>query len=105
MSSQSVALLIVVWIPLLVVWGVVMIDVVRRRDLRPTAKVLWAVVCTLLWPALIAYLLLRPTRGRLEDPEDRTDPHARLVDAVLRHEAGGIDDTAMDAIVRDLRTR
>jgi hypothetical protein len=104
-TSYELALLVVVWIPLLVVWAVVMIDVVRRRDLSRTAKALWAVVCTLLWPALIAYLLLRPTRGRLEDPENRTDPHARLVDAALRHEAGGIDDTAMDAIVRGLRTR
>ena len=105
MTSNEIALLIVVGIPLLVVWFVVFVDVVRRQDLSAAAKVLWAVACTLLWPALIAYLMLRPTRGRLEDPEDRADPHARLVDAVLLHEAGRIDDTEMDALVRELRTR
>ena len=103
MTSYDIALLIVVWIPLLVVWVVVMVDVIRRQDLGAAAKTLWAVVCTLVWPAMIAYLMLRPTRGRLEDPEDRTDPHARLVDAALRHEVGGIDDAEMATIVHDLR--
>ena len=103
MTEDSVALLIVVWIPLLVVWGVVIVDVIRRPDLGPTAKALWAAVCTVLWPALIVYLLLRPTRGRLEDPEGRDDPQARLVDAALRHESGAIDDAQMASIVGELR--
>jgi hypothetical protein len=104
-NPDEIALLIVVWIPLLVVWAIVLVDIVRRPDLGRVGKVLWSVACTLLWPALIAYLLLRPTRGRLEDPEDREDPHARLVTAVLLHEAGGIDDAEMDVIVRGLRLR
>jgi hypothetical protein len=104
-NPDELALLIVVWIPLFVVWAVVLVDVFRRRDLGRTARVLWAVACTLLWPALIAYLLLRPTRGRLEDHESRQDPQARLVDAVLLHEAGRIDDREMGAIVRRLRAR
>lgn len=105
MNPDEIALLIVVWIPLLVVWAVVLVDVIRRQDLGRAAKVLWAVACTLLWPALVVYLLLRPTRGRLEDLEKRDDPHARLVDAVLLHETGAIDDAEMDAIVRRLRAR
>ena len=99
MTEESVALLIVVWIPLLVVWAVVIIDVIRRQDLRPTAKAFWAAICTVLWPALIVYLMLRPTRGRLEDPERRDDPQARLVDAALRHESGAIDDAQLASIV------
>lgn len=105
MTEYSVALLVVVWIPLVVMWAVVIVDVLRRRDLGAAAKALWAVVCTLVWPAMIAYLMLRPTRGRLEDPEKRDDPQAQLVNAVLLHESGGIDDAEMDAIVRGLRAR
>ena len=105
MTEDSVALLIVVWIPLLVVWAVVIVDVIRRQDLGPTAKALWAAVCTVLWPALIVYLMLRPTRGRLEDPEQRDDPQARLVQAVLLHESGAIDNAELAAIVRELRHR
>ena len=105
MTEESVALLIVLWIPLLVVWAVVIIDVIRRQDLRPTAKAFWAAICTVLWPAMIVYLMLRPTRGRLEDPEGRDDPQARLVDAALRHESGAIDDAQWEAILRTLCNR
>lgn len=105
MTEESVALLIVLWIPLLVVWAVVIVDVIRRRDLSPTAKAFWAAICTVLWPALIVYLMLRPTRGRLEDQEERDDPQARLVTAVLLHEAGGITDQEMDTTTRELRDR
>lgn len=103
MTDYSVAMLIVVWIPLLVVWAVVIVDVIRRRDLRPAAKVLWVAACTLLWPALIVYLMLRPTRGRLEDPDKRDDPQARLVAAVLLHESGAIDDAELESTLRGLR--
>lgn len=103
MTEDSAAMLIVVWIPLLVVWAVVVVDVIRRQDLGPAAKAFWAAICTVLWPALIVYLMLRPTRGRLEDPEKRDDPQARLVAAVLLHESGAIDDTELESIVRELR--
>lgn len=105
MSSYVLAFLVVVWIPLVVMWIVVLVDVVRRQDLSTAAKALLIALCTLVWPALLAYLLLRPTRGRLEEPEDRDDAHSRLVDASLQHEAGGIDDAGMDSIIRVLRAR
>jgi hypothetical protein len=104
-SADAGAMLFVVWIPLLVVWGVVMVDVIGRTDIGFASKAIWALACTLLWPAMLLYLLLRPTRGRLEDPEDRNDPQARLVTAVLRHEAGEITDADMDTTTRDLRRR
>jgi hypothetical protein len=99
------ALLIVVWIPLIVVWAAVMVDLVRQPRIRTASKVAWAVSCTLLWPVLILYLLSRPTLGRLEVPEERTDPHALLVDAALDHEVGRIDDATMATAVRELRRR
>jgi hypothetical protein len=102
-TEQITAQLIVVWIPLLVVWVAVLIDLVRQPAMSRTAKILWAAACSLLWPVLIVYLLQRPTRGRLEILEARTDAHAELVDAVLAHENGTIDDAAMASIIRERR--
>lgn len=105
MTAESGALLVVVWIPLVAVWAIVMIDLVRQPALSRAARVSWAIACTLVWPALIAYLLMRPTRGRLVTPEARTDRRSRLVDAALDHEAGRLDDATMDLLVRGLRGR
>lgn len=104
-SSYDLAFLVVVWVPLVVVWLVVLVDVVRRRDLSTSAKALWMALCTLVWPAMLAYLLLRPTRGRLEDPEERDDAQSRLVNVALQHEAGDLDDAEMESILRALRAR
>ena len=101
--STDTSLVFVVWIPLFVVWLAVLIDLVSRPALSGTAKILWAAACTLVWPVLIVYLLQRPTRGRLEILEARTDPQSLLVDAVLAHEAGAIDAEAMRTTVRELR--
>ena len=103
MNEQIAGLVLVVWLPLVVVWAVVLVDIVRRSDLSRPAKAVWAALCTVLWPTLIAYLLSRPTLGRLETAEERTDPHARLVAAALDHEAGRITDREMSDIVRELR--
>ena len=103
MNAESGAMLVVVWIPLAVVWVYVMADLVRQRRLSPARKVVWAVACTVVWPALIAYLLTRPTSGRIVDPEQRSDPRAILVRAVLDHEDGRIDDAEMGRVSGDLR--
>ena len=103
MNDDSGAMLIVVWIPLLAVWTFVMVDLVRQRSMSTAARIVWAVVCTLLWPAMIAYLMMRPTSGRIDVLEQRTDPRARLVNAVLEHEAGRIDDAEMSRITSSLR--
>jgi hypothetical protein len=103
MSTDTTGLVLVVWIPLFVVWLAVMVDLVRRPAMSRTAKILWAAACTLVWPVLIVYLLRRPTRGRLELLETRTDAQGLLVDAVLAHEAGTIDDAAMTTATRELR--
>ena len=104
MTAEEGSLLIVVWIPLAVIWVIVLVDLVRRSTMSRASRVAWGVACTLVWPAMIVYLLIRPTSGRLATPEQRTDPRARLVDATLDHEAGRIDDAQMAVVVRDLRT-
>lgn len=93
---------LLLYLAVIVVWVVVLVEVLRR-PISPVAKAGWIVVCTLFWPALIAYLLLRPTVGRLERAEDRTQPQARLVDAVLAHEAGRLDSAGMAAVIEQLR--
>ena len=103
MSTNSTGLVFVVWIPLLVVWLAVMVDLVRQPSMSRTAKILWAAACTLVWPALIVYLLRRPTRGRLELLETRTDAQGLLVDAVLAHEIGRIDAEQMRTTTNELR--
>lgn len=103
MSAETGAALVVVWIPLMVVWAYVMVDLVRRPETPAAARVTWAVVCTLVWPALIVYLLMRPTSGRIVDLEARTDRRAQLVAAVLDHEAGRIDRDRMAAVTAELR--
>ena len=105
MTAEAGSMLIVVWIPLAVIWVIVLIDLIRRSTMSVPARVAWGVACTLVWPAMLAYLLMRPTSGRLAMPEQRSDPRARLVDAALDHEAGRIDDAQMAEVVRELRTQ
>lgn len=98
MSADTGALLVVVWIPLLAVWILVIVDLIRQTTLSLAARWGWGIVCTLVWPAMIAYLLMRPTSGRLVTADHRTDPRARLVDLILDREAGriGADEMAVE---------
>ncbi|MGB7979452.1 MAG: hypothetical protein WCF36_01520 [Candidatus Nanopelagicales bacterium] len=98
-------LLIAVVLPLIAVWVIVVVDIVRQPRMTGRAKLLWLVVCTVIWPMLIVYWLTRPVQGRLERSEDRTDPHSRLVDAALGHESGRLDDLTWTHTARALRGR
>lgn len=51
-------------IPLLLIWVLTMVDVVRRHDLRTSSKVLWALV-VLLVPVIgvIVYFIARPPQA------------------------------------------
>lgn len=104
MSGEQGLLLFVI-VPLVVVWAVVMVDIALQPRLSGPVKVVWAVLCTMVWPVQIVYLLTRPNRGRVERDEVRTDRHAQLVAAVLDHEAGGIDDAQMREVSVRLRQR
>jgi hypothetical protein len=56
------ALLGFVW---LLIWVLALVDIVRRRDLRASSKVLWA-LAVLLVPIIgvVVYLIARPPDGR-----------------------------------------
>ena len=102
-SIDPRVLVVVVVIPMLVMWAVVLVDIALQPLMRGRAKAFWVILCTLFWPAQILYWMTRPMQGRVERPEGRTDPHARLVQGALDREAGCIDDSAWAALVRDLR--
>ena len=95
--------LLVIGIPMLVVWVIALVDVVRQPHMSTRVKWTWGVLVSLVWPMLIVYLLTRPVQGRFERAEGRDYPHARLVDAALAHEDGRIDDQQMASLVRELR--
>lgn len=97
------AFVIVVLVPVLAIWLIVVVDVLRQPGLSPRRRALWIAACTLVWPVQILYLLLRPQQGRIEREPVRSDRQAQLVAAVLDHEAGRLDDAAYAAALRSLR--
>ena len=103
MSADAGAYLLVIGIPLIVVWVIALVDVVRQPHMSTRTKGVWVIAFSLIWPMLIVYLLTRPVQGRFERAEGRDYPHAKLVDAALAHEDGRIDDEQMAAITRELR--
>lgn len=103
MSEQATAVLVVVGLPLLVIWAVVIADVLRQPRWGGGVKVAWVLACTLAWPTLLVYLLVRPQQGRAERDEGRGDPHAALVSAMLDHGAGRLGDAEFADRVASLR--
>jgi len=95
--------LIFILVPLVAVWVIVLVDIVGQPRLSTRMKWIWGLGCTVLWPLMIAYWITRPVQGRIERTQERTSPRDRLVDAVLDHEDGRIDDSEMATIVRQLR--
>lgn len=105
MSDISLPMILLVVVPLLLVWVFVLVAILRQQDLPFVRKVLWVLACTLVWPMLLAYLLLGPQRGRAErvaGHRDRADPHDRLVDAVLDREDGRIDANTFRRTIAEL---
>ena len=100
-----VAYLLVIILPLLAVWVIAVVDVVRQPRMSTRVRWTWVISFSLVWPLLVVYLLTRPVQGRFEREVSRDYPHARLVDAALAHEDGRIDDEQMSAVVRELRGR
>lgn len=105
MSPEEIAYLLVIVIPLTLVWVIAVVDIVRQPRLTTRRKWIWVLLCSLIWPFLIAYLLSRPVQGRLERSGTRDYPQARLVDAALAHEDGRIGHERMAALVGELRGR
>lgn len=103
MNAEQGAYVLLIALPLLVVWVIAVIDVVRQPHMSRRGKWLWVISFSLVWPLLALYLLTRPVQGRFERQESRDYPHARLVDAALAREDGRIDDAQMAGVVRELR--
>lgn len=103
MSAEQGVYALFIGLPLLVVWVIAVIDVVRQPHMSRRIKWVWVISFSLIWPLLVVYLLTRPVQGRFERGESRDYPHARLVDAALAHEDGRIDDEQLASLVRELR--
>ena len=64
--------LMLIWIPLLMLWGFSLLDVFRRDDLPGWSKALWVVVIILVpYLGVIVYLILRRHGAT---PEEREQP-------------------------------
>jgi hypothetical protein len=102
-SAEQGVYALFIGLPLLVVWVISVVDVVRQPHMSRRIKWIWVISFSLIWPLLVVYLLTRPVQGRFEREESRDYPHARLVDAALAHEDGRIDDEQLASLVRELR--
>jgi hypothetical protein len=60
-------------IPLLIIWVLVLVDIIRRRDLGTGSKVLWA-LAALVFPivGVIVYLIVRPPQADDRYPDAAT---------------------------------
>jgi hypothetical protein len=60
-------------IPLLIIWVLVLVDIIRRRDLGTGSKVLWA-LAALVFPIIgvIVYLVARPPQADDKYPASAT---------------------------------
>jgi len=83
-ADAEVAVSLLLSLPLLVVWGFALFDIVRRPDLARVRKAVWGAVVLLVFPATLLYLLARPT-------------------SLVRHRDRGSDDWR-DRLVRRLES-
>ncbi len=94
-------------LPMIFVWVVVVLDITVRRDLSPLGRIAWLAAVTLVWPAMILYLLLRPVQGRLIRQSavrrEHPDRRQRLVDAAVDHRAGRLTAQEFASLAERLR--
>ncbi|GLZ78004.1 membrane protein [Actinorhabdospora filicis] len=61
MSFWDYFWLLLIWLPMLLLWGFALIDIFRRDDLKGWMKALWVVVIILLpFFGTLIYLIMRP---------------------------------------------
>jgi len=89
-------------IPLVLVWALAVIDILRHSA-SGLSKALWTVSCTLVWPTIIAWYLLRPNPGRIALAAEQTDDrrHAAVV-AVLARSQGSLTGAELRARMNEL---
>jgi Phospholipase_D-nuclease N-terminal len=53
--------LLLIWVPLVMLWGVALIDIFKRDDMGGPTKALWIVIIFVLpWIGVFIYLIARP---------------------------------------------
>jgi len=75
-------------VPIAFIWGAAVVDIVTQPRMRRGVKVAWVVTCSLVWPVILGYWLVRPIRGRVERAPGQLDARDVLVSVVLDSEAG-----------------
>jgi hypothetical protein len=87
-NAETGAYLLIIVIPLTVVWVIALVDIVRQEHMSTRAKWTWAILCSVIWPVLIVYLLTRPVQGRFERSESRDYTHGSLTRSSPMRTAG-----------------
>ncbi len=90
---------------LVVVWVIILVDIIGQPRMSTRAKWMWALLCAVIWPLMLVYWITRPVQGRFERGSNRGSPRDRLVDVVLDHEDGHVDDAQMVEILAQLHPR
>ena len=68
MSFWNAFFLLLIYIPLLMVWGFAVLDIFRRDDIHGVAKAVWLVVVIFLpFLGTLIYLLMRPAGATKEE--------------------------------------
>ena len=68
MSFWNAFFLLLIYIPLLMVWGFAVLDIFRRDDIHGVAKAVWLVVVIVLpFIGTLIYLLMRPAGATQEE--------------------------------------
>jgi hypothetical protein len=53
--------LLLIWVPLVMLWGVALIDIFKRDDMGGATKALWIVIIFVIpWIGVFIYLIARP---------------------------------------------
>ena len=69
MSAWDVFWLLFIFIPLAIIWVMVLADTIRRPDLTGVEKALWvAVIIFFPWLGALAYLIFRPATPMSRQP-------------------------------------
>ena len=101
MSFWDVFFLLLIYIPLIIVWGFAVLDIFNRDDIHGATKALWvAVVIFLPFFGTLIYLLLRRPGGT---PEEREALDAANRDFVQHYSPSSTTDQL--AVLADLHDR
>lgn len=91
-------------VPFAIVWALTMVDIFRHPA-TPLRRLLWILGCTLVWPVIIAWYLLRPVPGRLAQASTLTDDRRHAaVSAVLARSTGQLSGAELQQQLQQLAT-